>query len=174
MATNLSQFYPFATGPGSNVTEAQWRVMAEGWLPTGIVAGEDDELAVVPSVPAAMTVGVSTGQARLRGHVGLQTAAATLVIGANASGSTRIDLVVVRADFVNDVIQFDVVAGTPGSGVAPAVTQDASVWELALAEVTVASGAASIIAADLADVRTYVTPGGGIDLGLVIAMAIAL
>jgi hypothetical protein len=159
MATLLTQYYPFATGAGSNVTEAQWREMARQWLGDGVLDGFTEELLVEASTPAAMTVKVNTGQCRIRGHVGIQEDDVVLVIGANAAGATRLDLVVARADFVNDRVEFDVVAGVAGGG-SPALVQTAAVWEIALARVSVANGAVSIVAGNITDLRTMIAGGG--------------
>lgn len=83
------------------------------------------------------------------------TASRTLVIGANSSGSTRIDLVCLKIDpglapnpTASDVAELTVVVGTAGAGV-PA-TPD---YHLKLSEVTVANGASSILTASCADSR---------------------
>jgi hypothetical protein len=84
----------------------------------------------------------------------------TKTIGANSSGSTRIDLLVLRLDRSTWDVRAAVVAGTPGSG-APAATQNtgtSGVWELPIAQVTVANGAASISAGNVKPVNWYCGP----------------
>lgn len=84
----------------------------------------------------------------------------TLAIGANSSGSTRIDLVVLRLDRSTWNVRAAVVAGTPGSG-APAATQNTGttgVWELPIAQVTVVNGAATITAGNVKAVNWYCGP----------------
>lgn len=70
----------------------------------------------------------------------------TKTITANASGLTRIDLVVLRLTRATSAITEEVKAGTPGSG-APAATTDlgtTGVYEIPLATVTVPSGDTAI------------------------------
>lgn len=83
------------------------------------------------------------------------TGSRTLVIGANSSGSTRIDIVCLKIDpgatpdeFASDVAELIVVAGTPGAGV-PATPS----YYSKLAEVTVVNGATEIENADITDTR---------------------
>lgn len=158
MSTNLDTYLPFASGAGSNVTEEQWRDLAEQWFPTGVVFGYANQFAVAQRAAGAnMSVDVATGQARIRGHEGINTSIKNLGIGANATGNPRIDTVVLRADFVNDVIVLDVLAGTAAVNPSPpALTQNSSMWEIALANVWVAAAAATIATADLRDRRVFI------------------
>lgn len=87
------------------------------------------------------------------------TGSRTLVIGANSSGQTRIDKVCLKMDTgatpnstASDVATLIVVAGTPGAGI-PATPSN----YLALANVTVANGASSIVNANISDVRVQAT-----------------
>lgn len=82
----------------------------------------------------------------------------TLSIGANSSGSTRIDLICLELDpgdtpdeFASDIATLIVVAGTAGAGV-PATPN----YHLKLAEVTVINGATEIENADISDTRTQI------------------
>lgn len=158
MVTALDTYLPFASGAGSNVTEDQWRDLAEQWFPTGIVHGYANAFATTQRAAGAnMSVDVDTGQARVRGHEGISTAIKNLAVTANPSGNPRIDTVVLRGDFVNDTIGLDVLAGTAAvNPVPPALTQNTSTWEVPLYDVFVSAGAASIATADLRDRRPFV------------------
>ncbi|MFE9684190.1 hypothetical protein [Streptomyces sp. NPDC006285] len=85
--------------------------------------------------------------ASVRGHAWYSgTTAVNLPISANASGSTRIDRVVLRLDRSAWTVRAVVREGTPGSP-APALvrqTGDTGVYEVLLANVTVLNGAASV------------------------------
>jgi hypothetical protein len=79
----------------------------------------------------------------------------TLVIGANASGQTRIDIACLKIDpgatpdeHASDIAELIIVEGTPGAGV-PA-TPD---YYLKMANVTVVNGATEIEDSDIADTR---------------------
>lgn len=162
MSTTLTEYFPFDAGTGANVTESQWRKMASLWFGTGVV---DDALSLLNELAvsqraagANMSVDVATGQTWIRGEFGELTVATNLGISANATGNPRIDRVVLRADFVNNNIVVDVLTGTPAvSPVAPALTQNTSMWEISLAAIAVAAGAVSIVTANITDERTIVS-----------------
>jgi len=150
---------------------------------SGIVASGD--YAVAQSSPVAMSVTVATGKAYiyisslLSYYRTILDAAATLSIASNSSGSTRIDLICIKIDTgatpdanASNVASVVVVQGTPGGG-APATPAN----HYKLAEVTVASGAATIVTANIADSRTQlnirtgtkvggVTPGAATDAAI--------
>lgn len=138
----------------------------------GVAGGVRDltngELLVTQNSPAAMTVLLANGVAYVpqttydasiitktkfwRVVVKDQTA---LTIGANSSGSTRIDLICVKVDktiepneYASNVATIVVVAGTPGAGV-PATPSD----HYKLAEITVTNGETAINTADITDRR---------------------
>lgn len=86
------------------------------------------------------------------------TASRTLVIGANSSGSTRIDLIALKLDpgaspdpNASNVATLEVIAGTPGAG-APTLPD----FHLLLASVSVANGASSIVNASITDSRVQI------------------
>jgi hypothetical protein len=102
--------------------------------------------------------------AMVRGHVWWSGSTIfTKAIGANASGSTRTDLVVLRLSRTTWDVTVVVIAGTPGSG-APSPVQDVTTtgsFDLPLATVTVTSGAASISAGNVAYIATHLLGDGG-------------
>lgn len=161
--------YPFDSGPGANVLEAQWRAMFRNILGTGVLLTRLGELETTEHTPPNMSVDVADGQAWVEGFFYWNTATESLAVPANATGNDRIDLLVVEFDFVANTGQLRLLPGTPaGIPVPPTPTQDASMWQEPLYEVLVVASAVSILDADLTDVRTMVTPitggtGGGTD-----------
>lgn len=126
---------------------------------TGVIAGVDNELVV--GAPGGMNVSVNTGAAIIKGMPYVQWASANYVIGANGSADPRIDRVVVKVYRTTDFPKTEIyiLAGTPAaSPTPPALTQTAAVWEISLAQVAVASGAAAINAGNLTDERTFAAP----------------
>lgn len=162
MGTTLAEYFPFDAGAGANVTEAQWREMAESWLPTGIVSGITNQFAVAQRAAGAnMSVDVATGQARIQGHVGVSTSIINVGVAANGTGNPRIDRIILRANFTTNIVEVDILQGTPaGSPVAPTLTQNSAMWEISLAQIAVAAGAVSIATANITDERTIKTPAG--------------
>lgn len=160
----LTTYFPFATGAGANVLEAQWREAEAKIAPTGVFADEGSEFAVIQRAAGAnRSVDVGSGACRIRGHYGEQSGGASAVnlpVAENNNANPRIDLVVLRADFVNDRIELDVLQGTPAvTPAAPALTQDDSTkWEIAIAQLAVAAGFSSIVTANIGDKRRIIRP----------------
>ncbi len=79
----------------------------------------------------------------------------TLPIGANSSGSTRIDRVIVRLNLsATPKAQLMILPGTPAaSPVPPELTRNASTYDISLAQVTVGSGVVTITAGNVIDER---------------------
>jgi len=120
----------------------------------GVVHNDGDELAVSPTVPAAMSVDVGTGMALVQGRYYINDAALTLAVEAADPSYPRIDRVVVRADLVVRTVHAVVKKGTAAaSPVPPTLTRTAEIWELSLAQVRVEAGATSIVAAKITDER---------------------
>ena len=143
MPVTANTYIPFDAGAGASVTESGWRSMARHWIPSGVLvtdlaaASWDAELKVTAGV--GLQVSVAAGEAWIRGHYAEWTGSNDLAVGSNSSGSTRVDLVVARAHFVDNDIELDIVAGTPGAG-APALTQNTTMWEIPLAQYSVTNG----------------------------------
>lgn len=159
MPETADLYQPFDAGAGSSVAEAGWRAMARHWLPDGVLvtdlpyASWDAELKVTAGV--GLQVAIAAGEVWIQGHHGQWDSGSTLAVGANASGSSRVDYVVARADFVNNDIELDIVAGTPGAG-APSLTESSSVWEIPLATYTVTNGGSA--PTSITDARRFVVP----------------
>lgn len=117
--------------------------------------GTYDPLQVIAS--GGSNVDVSVGAALVNGKLYETDAAITLAVGANASGNPRIDTVVLRTDYIAQTIRAVIVQGTPAaSPVRPTLTQDASVWEIPLADLALANGFSSVVQADITDRRRSV------------------
>jgi hypothetical protein len=157
MSTVFDTYLPFSSGAGSNVTESQWEDLAEQWFPSGVVFGYTNGLAVsARGAGANLSVDVATGQCRVRGHEGISTSIKNLAITPNLAGNPRIDLVVARADLTAKTVALDVLVGTAAANpVEPALTQNSSLWEIALGAVFVAASNPSSVT-DIRDRRTFV------------------
>lgn len=130
----------------------------------GVVDGSGSELAVTEQTPAAMGVKVATGIAFVRGYY-FEVYSTTEAVALAAAHATlpRIDLIVVRRDLAARTISLAVVTGTPAaSPAAPALTQvTGGVWEFPLAQVAVGASVASIVNANITDLRTYASTSPG-------------
>lgn len=162
-ATDADVFFPYDAGAGADVLEAQWRTMAKWWTTDGPVRLEDIG-SLTSGTTGARSITVGPGRCWVRGAAGEFTGTTTVSFATNASGNPRVDLVVLRNDFVANKIQMDVLQGTPaGSPVAPTPTQNTAKWEVPLYAVTCANGFSAVAAGDIVDVRQWAQgrpPGG--------------
>lgn len=159
MAIAVDQYMPFDSGAGANVTEDGWRSMMRRGNIAGVVRGIGSEMRTFGD-STGMFVKVSDGECVIESYWGQLSSSAPqpLAIPSNSSGSTRYDLAIVRADWVNNVINLDILVGTPGTGTPPTPTRNTSKWEVPLAVVKVASGAVTINPADVTDARQWGGP----------------
>jgi hypothetical protein len=152
MATSLTTYAPFDAGAGANVTEDTWRSFMKYMLDSGPIANVLNEFQLYAD-SSGMQVKVRSGECWIQGHWGQKSSETTLAISANATGSTRIDRAVLRAHFGNNVIELDIVNGTAS---APALTQNTTMWEISLGQISVANGAVTIAAGNITDERRLI------------------
>lgn len=158
MAAVLADTYaPFDAGDGSNVMENTWRKFMSHMMlgRNGVLKG-----AALECEPFAdstgMQVKVRTGEVWIKGHWAEFTSTKTLEVSAAHATLSRIDRIVARADFSDNVIELDVVAGTAASSPsAPAVTQSSSIWEVSLGTISIPAADTSIGANQVSDGRFY-------------------
>lgn len=121
----------------------------------GVLAGVLNELEVVATSPVSNQVEVSTGAALVQGIWYYNDTASAVSISANASGSTRIDVIVLEAVYASQTVRISKVQGTPGGGV-PSLTQTpGAVWQIPLAYVTAANGFVTLAQSTITDLREY-------------------
>lgn len=157
---------------GTSYTEANWREFAEFYAGTGVLEGVLGGL-IVFGDSSGLQVKVPTGKAYVKGHYYSNTAEKIVAVGTRHATLDRIDLVTLKADFTANTILALVKAGTPASSpVAPALQQDASVWEIEIARITVrdaaeAGGSSVAIAASEVSVanRPLIGAGNGVVTG---------
>jgi hypothetical protein len=122
--------------------------------PQGIIPESSLGL-LAPSAIGSMNVRIGPGEAFIQGFQYINDANVDVPIGANSSGSTRIDIIVLRLNRADNTLLLSTVVGTPGAG-APALTQVVGgTWEFPIATITVPNAAASIVTGNIADARTY-------------------
>lgn len=157
MSVICDVFHPFDAGAGSNVLEDRWRDMARHWLRSGPIQGELNGFEVYAD-STGMQVKVKTGKAWIAGHYTSNAAEKTLPIATYVSA--RYDLVILRADFTNNRCELEVLQGSGGVSV-PALTQNTTIWEIALALIVVDTGA-TIAAGKVGDWRQYAAGTGSV------------
>ena len=138
-------------------TESQWSTMSRQWSLDGVIALEASWTTLKVSASGTTTVAVAPGNAFVNGYYYNLDAAKNLAVPANAGGTARVDLVVLRADPAANKVSAEY---KTGGATAPALTQiDGAVWEIPLAQCTVAAGASVVTAGNVVDKR-YLTSRG--------------
>jgi hypothetical protein len=133
MAENSWPFYGVVT------SEIQFSGWAAALVGSGVISG----LAVAAGT--GMSVDVAVGAALVRGRYYENTSTKNVAITAAPGSGTRKDAIILKVDFTAKTIVVTKKDGTTaGGGTLPALQQDNSIWEIKLAEVTVASGTISI------------------------------
>ena len=95
---------------------------------------------------SGMVLNLAAGAAIINGRFAYNNTASTVTISAADASNPRIDLVILRLNLVNRLIELIVRAGTPAASPSePAFTQsaDGDYYELVLAKVRVNAGVAS-------------------------------
>jgi hypothetical protein len=143
---------------GSSIaTELQWSRMARRWGLDGIHALDATSTTLKVTGSGTTTVSVAPGMAFVNGFYYHLDATKNLSVPANSGGAARVDLVVLRADqAANAVNAFYKTGGTT----APPLTQvEDGVWEIPVAQCTVAAASTVVTAGNVLD-RRYITGRG--------------
>lgn len=164
--TATFNFFPYATGDGSSMTASRFQeinrmIRTNGIFSTNVpLDTSTTDLYVIPGA-VGLTVNIKPGIAFVYGTYWGHTDGDTeVILNSNTSGDTRIDLIVLRADFVNDLSSYIAIEGTPDpSPVAPDPIQNSTIWDIPLATVEVVDGASSINSGDITDERIRSTQG---------------
>lgn len=156
-----SRFWDSVAGDRVYDSAAMAQVLATLSAPDGVFVDYANAMQVTANSPAAMNVVVATGACFAQGRLlEVYTGAETLTIAASHATLNRIDVIVARITFASRLMELAVVQGTNGaSPSAPALTQDGTTWEIALAEVYVAATVTSILNARITDRRTLLSTG---------------
>jgi hypothetical protein len=155
MATALDSSMPYDAGPGSNVSEDGWRQFARHFRGDGVIRNVGGELRPFGN-STGMFVQVPAGECWIRGQWGTGTSQKSLPVATAHATLQRLDLVILRNDFVANRIELDVLTnGTPGSSTYPTLTQNSSKWEIQLAQVTVPAAASTITSGNVRAIPDY-------------------
>lgn len=131
-----------ATGDGATAyTQAEViRWQRQTFISTGNEGIAKGYLGVLIVTGASSPVAVNTGAAYVRGFPFWNTASVDVTIP-TPSGNTRIDRVVLRANWAAQTVRITRIAGTEGSGTPPALVQtDGTTWDVPLAQCSITTG----------------------------------
>jgi hypothetical protein len=138
----------------SLATELDWSklVRAMGGI-DGIVADDPAGLELKVTANGASTVAVAVGSALVNGFFYESDAVVNLAVPANGGGTARLDRVVLRSSqTANSTVLTYVTGGTS----APALLADRTdVFDLPLAQITVAAGSSVVPSGNVADQRIF-------------------
>ncbi len=123
----------------------------------------DDGLTVQAQSPLAAGVTLTPGRALVQGGWYENDANLNLSIAANASGNPRIDSIILRLNTTLQTIRAAVLQGTPAaSPVPPTLTRAGGIYEIVVADVTVANGFATIANTVIVNRRLYTNTSNGL------------
>jgi hypothetical protein len=143
---------------GSSIsTELQWSRMARRWGLDGVHT-EDPATSVLKVTGSGTTgVAVAPGMAFVNGFFYHLDATKTLSVPANAGGAARVDLVVLRASQSANSVTAQYKTG--GTTAPPLTQEEDGVWEIPLAQCTVAAGSTVVTASNVLDRRYFTSRG---------------
>lgn len=146
---------PFTDQAGDRkYNSSQWREYFGKLIKDGIIQNAGNEVTVKQQAVANKSVFVDTGTVFIQGVMRILSSTIALNCADNTSGNPRIDRIVARLNYTTRAIEFAVKQGTPAaSPVAPSLTRNTSMYELALADITLANGFSTIITANINDKR---------------------
>jgi hypothetical protein len=152
------QLYRYIIGLGGN------RNNVGVFLGSGTQPNEG--LRVTAQSPVSAFVDVNPGAALVHGIAYLNDAVEAISVAVNASGSARIDTVVIRTDYALQTCRLAILTGTPaGSPVPPSLTQTANVlWEIPIADIAVANGFTTLAQSTITSRREWVNAASGVYL----------
>ena len=155
--------------PAPGVTQLQHERLLGRALPSGLLGHPDDQPLVYADNTGTREIRIRASRQAVVDGYGWQNDAAvvTKTLAANTSGSTRVDLVVLRLNRADWSVSVQIVQGTPGAG-SPSATRTAStgagsgVYEIELATVTVANNATTLAASTVTEKAWYLGEDGQI------------
>lgn len=125
---------PAAAGDAGPYTAGAWDDMYASAFGDGVLPGVGGELAVSGT---SSPVAVAAGAAFVNGKFYKNSASLNVVVPTPTS-ATRIDRIVLRADYTAQTVRIVRKAGAEGTGNPPALTQsDGVTWEISLAQVSI-------------------------------------
>lgn len=147
--------FPFTSvNKDRTYSSLEWREYFSRLIHNGLIQNAANECQVKPQTVPNKTVYVDTGVVFINGAMRVLEEPVTLAVAENTSGNPRIDRVVARLNEASRTIEFDVLEGTPaGSPVAPSLTRNEGVYEMGLADITLANGYSTITSGIIADQR---------------------
>lgn len=154
MAAQSTEFsFPWDSSSGDReYTAEDFRRYYQAFVTTGVFMSDSTSLQV--TAYSGMQIYVAEGSAIIIGARYENEGSTYLTLSAADGSYDRIDRIVLRWDLENREMYVDVLEGTAASSpTAPDVTRTDDVYELALADITVAAGVTEITQSAITDMR---------------------
>ena len=144
----------FARAPNSH-SQTDLAEVLKFLATTGYKRNSLNDLEVIESSPAAMSVSLSTGKAWIEGYYYYNDAAKAVVVTAADGALNRIDRIILRCDYLTNLENtVEILTGTAAATpVAPSLTRAGGVYEISLAQIYVGAAVAAVYTADITDER---------------------
>lgn len=136
------------------VDSSQLRELYHSLMTDGVLLNDSSNLQV--SASSNMEIVVNPGLCHIQGCIKKFSEETPITIASASATMSRIDTVVARLDLNSDYrdIGLFVIQGTPASvPTRPELTRNTSVYEIALADITISANATSITQANISDTR---------------------
>lgn len=131
---------------------ADWAAYFASLIGNGVFGSPATFLQVQPG--ESTNLSIAEGSAWINGYYYANTSVLPLEMNTPDGILNRIDRVVVRWSLTERAITIKIKTGAPGSNpLAPSLQRDAGIYELALADVYVPAGAATILESNITDLR---------------------
>ncbi|MCQ1575373.1 hypothetical protein [Streptomyces parvus] len=146
---------PFDDAPIA--TQSQWSRMARRWGLDGVHAVDPADTALKVTGNGSGNVVLQTGEAFVNGFYYKNDTTKTIPITANAGSAARIDLVILRASMSAKSVT--AVYKTGGTSAPTLASDENGVYEIPLAQCTVAAGSSVVTAVNVLDRRWFTGRG---------------
>ena len=157
MAETSFIFTSVETSPGVYdrlVNADNLRLMLSKIVGNGIYADTATNLQVVKPTGTDMIINISTGYGWNQGAFYINDTIKSFTLAVADGVNPRIDRVVMRFKLSDRLVTAEILTGTPaGTPVAPVLTRNSDVWELALADISISKGAICIYQNNITDQR---------------------
>lgn len=138
-------------------TQSQWSRMARRWGLDGVHASDPADTALKVTGNGSGNVVLQPGEAFVNGFYYLNDAAKNIPITVNAGSAARIDTVVLRASMSAKTVRAFYKTG--GSSAPTLAADENGVYEIPLAQCTVAAGSSVVTAVNVIDRRWFTDRG---------------
>ncbi|MFJ6729362.1 hypothetical protein ACIQPQ_31120 [Streptomyces sp. NPDC091281] len=138
-------------------TQAQWSRMARRWGIDGVHAEDATQNGLRVTASGISTVTVAAGEAFVNGFYYSNDAPRTVNVTPNAGGAARTDMVILRCDMTAKTVTAQY---KTGGTLPPTLAADESgIYEIPLAQCTVAAGSSVVAATAVSDRRWFTDRG---------------